>query len=258
VSKKAKTDPVKHQETKNRPALKISFINMIPLGIVLLVFIILWFKPYKFKLVDPWYEGMVLMDSASKATDIVQRNLLFDQAGKSLAEQVQKHPYHARVHYLYGAYWYNRQNWDSAIFQGKEAIRLGAGGLVNQIEFEAQKLLNAALVYKVMPLINSGNYNEAAGVLENAKTPNMVNPVIDKYRGIIYSRQGNPDSALACFLGYGASNPNDVDNLTNIGIIYAQKNRRDSAMIYINRALKLDPNNANAKLLNSQLNNQLQ
>jgi hypothetical protein len=38
-------------------------------------------------------------------TDANQRNILLGQAGKILVEQVQKHPYHARVHYLYGFYW---------------------------------------------------------------------------------------------------------------------------------------------------------
>jgi len=117
-------------------------------------------------------------------------------------------------------------------------------------------MLNAALANKVPALLNTGNLNEAANVLEYAKTPEMYNAVIDKYRGVIYSREGNTDSALSCFLRYKASHPNDPDNLTNIAISYNQKNMRDSARLYINRALQLDPRNANANSINAQLNSQ--
>ncbi len=217
---------------------------------------IIWFKPFNVNLKDPWYEGAELIDSARNVTDTNQRKVLLSEAGKILAEQVQKHPYHARVHYLYGFYWFDRQNWDSAIFQQKEAIRLGVGGTVNQVEFSAQEMLNAALGNKMTAVLNTGNLKEAADVLEYAKTPEMFNPGIDKYRGVIYSRQGNVDSALFCFLRYKVSQPNDANNLTNIAISYNQKNMRDSALAYINQALKLDPTNANANVINSQLNSQ--
>src|SRR5258705_3153646 len=109
---------------KSRPALNISFLHFIPLCFSLIIFSILWFKPFDVNLKDPWFEGAVLIDSARKVIDTNQRKLLLDEAGKKLAEQVRLHPYHARVHYLYGYYWLNRQNWDSAIFQQKEAIRI--------------------------------------------------------------------------------------------------------------------------------------
>jgi tetratricopeptide (TPR) repeat protein len=176
-----------------------------------------------------------------------------EQTGKKLAELIRLHPYHARVHHFYGYYWLIRRNWDSVIYQEKEAIRIGAGGVVNPVEYEAQELLNEALDKKVTPLINTGKYNEALVVLENAKTPNMINPEIDNYRGIIFSRQGNSDSALACFIRYKQSNPKDANNLANISISYLQKNNRDSARKYINDALKIDPNNAQAKQANAQL-----
>ena len=258
VTKNKNVKPIteKHSGMKSRPALNISFPHFIPLCFSLIIFSILWFKPFNVNLKDPWYEGAVLIDSARNAIDTNQRKVLLGEAGKILGEQVQKHPYHARVHYLYGFYWFDRQNWDSTIFHEKEAIRLGAGGAVNQVEYQAQEILNVALGNKVTPLLNSGNLNEAANVLDYAKTPEMFNPGIDKYRGIIYSRQGNADSALSCLLRYKAANPNDANNLANIAISYNQKNMRDSAQVYINQALKLDPGNANANFLNSQFKSQ--
>lgn len=256
TSKKEKVVTVKKTAARTRPSLNISLLHFMPLCFALFIFMIIWFKPFNVNLKDPWYEAAELIDSAKNVTDTTQQKSLKDQAGKKMAELVQKHPYHARVHYLYGYYWFNRQNWDSAIFQEKEAIRIGAGGTVNQVEYAAQDMLNAALSNKVIALLNTGNLKGAADVLENAKTPNMFNPGIDKYRGIIYSRQGNADSALSCFLRYKAADPNDANNLTNIAISYNQKNMRDSARVYINQALKLDPKNANANLINSQLNGQ--
>ena len=246
----------KKSVTKTRSTLPISYRHFLPLCFALFVFVIIWFNPFNVNLKDPWYEGAVLIDSARNVIDTNQRTVLLGKAGKILTEQVQKHPYHARVHYLYGFYWSALQNWDSAIFHQKEAIRFGAGGTVNQVEYKAQEMLNLALGNKVTPLLNSGKLNEAAGVLEYAKTPKMLNPAIDKYRGIIYSRQGNADSALSCLLRYKMANPNDANNLANIAISYNQKNMRDSAMVYINEALKLDPTNANANFLNSQLKSQ--
>jgi tetratricopeptide (TPR) repeat protein len=258
VTKNKNVKPIteKHSGMKSRPALNISFLHFIPLCFSLIIFSILWFKPFNVNLKDPWNKGGLLLDSANKTTDPNQRNILVEKAGKILAEQVQKHPYHARVHYMYGYYWFMLQNWDSTIFHQKEAIRIGAGGIVNQVEFAAQDILNAALNNKVPALMNSGNLKEAADVLENAKTPQLLNPNIDKYKGAIYSRQGNADSALFYFLRYQVSNPNDANNLTNIAISYNQKNMRDSALIYVNQALKLEPTNANANLIKSQINSQ--
>jgi len=263
-NKKRSKAPIKNEKviaekklvTKARPALHMSYRHFLPLCFALFVFLIIWFNPFNVNFKDPWYEGAVLIDSARNVIDTNQRNILLGNAGKILTEQVQKHPYHARVHYLYGFYWSALQNWDSAIFHQKEAIRLGAGGTVNQIEYKAQEMLNLALGNKVQALLDAGKLNEASGVLEYAKTPEMLNPAIDKYRGIIYSREGNADSALSCLLRYKIANPNDANNLANIAISYNHKNMRDSALVYINQALKLDPTNANANFLNSQLKSQ--
>ena len=263
-NKKRSKVPIKNEKviaekksvTKSRPALHISYRRFLPLCFTLFVFLIIWFNPFNVNLKDPWYKGAVLLDSARKEIDPNRREVLLSVAGKILSEQVQKHPYHARVHYLYGFYWSAVQNWDSAIFHQKEAIRLGAGGTVNQVEYKAQEMLNLALGNKVQALLDAGKLNEASGVLEYAKTPEMLNPAIDKYRGIIYSREGNADSALSCLLRYKIANPNDANNLANIAISYNHKNMRDSALVYINQALKLDPTNANANFLNSQLKSQ--
>lgn len=256
TNKNEKVIAEKKSVTKTRPALHISYRRFLPLCFTLFVFMIIWFNPFNVNFKDAWYEGAVLIDSARNVIDTNQRNVLLGKAGKILTEQVQKHPYHARVHYLYGFYWSALQNWDSAIFHQKEAIRLGAGGTVNQVEYKAQEMLNLALGNKLTPLLNSGKLNEAAVVLEYANTPEMLNPAIDKYRGIIYSRQGNADSALSCLLRYKVANPNDANNLANIAISYNQKNMKDSAQVYVNQALKLDPANANANFLNSQLKSQ--
>jgi len=256
TTKKEKVIAEKKSVTKTRSVLHFSYLQFLPLCFALFVFMIIWFKPYNVHLKDPWYEGAVLIDSARKLSDPNQRNVLLNEAGKILTEQVQKHPYHARVHYLYGFYWYDRQNWDSTIFHQKEAIRLGAGGTVNQVEYNAQEILNTALGNKVTALLNSGNLKGAADAVEHAKTPEMINPGLDKYKGIIYSRQGYSDSALFYFLKYKSANPNDANNLANIAISYNQKSMRDSAIVYINEALKLDPTNANANYLNSQLKSQ--
>ena len=254
--KKENVVAVKKTVTRPRISVKFSYLNFIPICCALVVFMVLWFNPFKVKVKDPWYEAGALIDSTNKISDPNQRDLLLEQARKKLVVEIQKHPYHARVHYIYGFYWYMKQNWDSTIYQQKEAIRIGAGGAVNQVEFGAQDILNIALGNKITPLMNAGNFEEAIKVLENAITPEMYNPVIDKYKGVIFSRMGNVDGALSSFLKYHSARPKDAENLTNIAVMYNQKSMRDSAMVYVNKALLVDPNQATANLIKSQLNSQ--
>lgn len=239
-------------------AFKFNIRDFIPVTLAFIIFLFLWFKPYEVKLIDPWFDAIPLIDSAKKVNDPILKEKILSQAGQLMGEQVRKHPYHARVHFLYGYYWFQRQNWDSVIFHQKEAIRLGAGGTVNQIEYEAQNMLNSALINKVMGLCTEGKYNQAFETVEKSRTANMVNPDLMKFKGLIYSREGKADSALVYLLKYNKTNPNDADNLSNIGIAYAQRNRRDSALIYIEKALQINPENANAKYVKAQLAGQKQ
>ncbi|HEX6848651.1 MAG TPA: hypothetical protein VF144_16815 [Chitinophagaceae bacterium] len=255
-TKKENVIGAKRTVTPPGVSLRFSYLNFIPISCALVVFMILWFNPFNVKLKDPWYEAGVLIDSVRKVSDPDQRELLLEQARKKLVVQIQKHPYHARVHYIYGYYWFMKQNWDSTIYQQKEAIRIGAGGAVNQVEYGAQDILNIALGNKITLLMNAGNLEEATKVLENATTPEMYNPVIDKYKGVIFSRMGNIDGALSSFLKYHSARPNDAENLTNIAVMYSQKGMKDSAMAYVNQALLVDPKHANANLIKSQLNSQ--
>ena len=236
-----------HTTATKKENFKFNLKDFIPLMVALAIFFFLWFKPYNVKLIDPWYQGIVLIDSANKQSDPILKNKLLDEAGKSLKSQVQAHPYHARVHHLYAYYWYNRQVWDSVIAQEKEAIRIGAGGIVNQVEYEAQNMMNSALLNKLNGHFVRQQTDSALMTLRNTHTPNMPNPTLDKYYGIAFARKGMQDSALWYYRRFQAFNPNDFDVNYNMAITFIQQNQADSARFYAQRALVIDPNNQAAQ-----------
>jgi hypothetical protein len=103
-------------------------------------YLFFWNAP-KIHLMDPWYEAYHQVNLAMNTQDPVMKRQLLDQGGGALKELCRKYPYHARVHYLLGCYYDYTGNYDSAIVHAKEAIRLGSGATVNQVDDIAAQLL---------------------------------------------------------------------------------------------------------------------
>jgi Flp pilus assembly protein TadD len=61
--------------------------------------------------------------------------------------------------------------------------------------------------------------------------------------GTLYLELGDLDHARACFVQMLEYQPDDHQALNNLGIVYYRQNMPDSALIYLNRALAIDPGN---------------
>lgn len=222
-------------------------------GVGLLLFFFFWFKPVTVNLIDPWYNGTILLDSAQKVQDPTQKAELIAKGGALLREQVNMHPYHARLHYLYGYYYYVKQDWDSCVIEEKKAIDIGAGGIVNQVEYQAAEMLNAALGNKLNAVMNT-NPELAKKYIQDAVSPRFYNFTLDKYRGMLYTNTRQYDSSRVAFRRFLRFAPNDYDVLYNMAVSFAMSNQKDSAIYFASMASQVNPQNPTAQNLINQLN----
>jgi tetratricopeptide (TPR) repeat protein/S1-C subfamily serine protease len=105
---------------------------------------------------------------------------------------------------------------------------------------------------------NANLYNEKALILSELKRyPEAeaahnqaikLNPRSAFYsnRGVLYDNQGKVDLALADYNKALALNPNDADACNNRGLLYYNQGKVDLALADYNQALELDPNNVDA------------
>jgi hypothetical protein len=106
-------------------------------------YLFLWNAP-KINLRDPWYEAFSQVNAGMRTQDPVLRQQLLDRGGGALKELCGRYPYHARVHFFLGCYYEYTGCYDSAIVHAREAIRLGSGAEVNQVDGMATELLNSS------------------------------------------------------------------------------------------------------------------
>ena len=136
-------------------------------ALFLLAYLLVWFVPPP-KLEDRWNEALTLVNAARAASDAAEKKALLDSAGGRFAELLRDHPYHARVQF-YAAYYYNDAgDYDASIAHAKEAIRLGSGARVNQVDGIAGDVLADAALRKARPLLERNDYAGARAVIDDA------------------------------------------------------------------------------------------
>jgi tetratricopeptide (TPR) repeat protein len=230
--------------------------KIILFGLPLLGFVILfslWFEFYKPKVTDEWYRGVMLVDSANKTTDQIIKKHLLDSGRQILQKQVQLHPYHARVWYLYGYYFLVTGNWDSCIYADKKAIELGAGGVVNSVEYVASEHLNYALEKKLSEVTDLEN---SMKVLNNASVQNFQNNSIDRFRGMIFYNYEQIDSSNFYLERFYKNVPNDFNVLSILAYNYFRLGSRDKALFYANEARKIKSDDPGLNNLINKLQSQ--
>jgi Flp pilus assembly protein TadD len=193
----------------------------------LLVVAFLWFSPIKPEVLDPWHRGTALLEEAKKESDTDIRNEKIRKAGEILHEQIALHPYHARVWMLLGYYQLEVGKLDSCIESQKNAISIGSGGKVNEIDHDAKELLNAALVQKISA---SADMDAALKTIRAAAIEGFENSMLDKYCGIVFSKYGLKDSSTFYLEKYIQKFPDDAEVLANIAFNYYLGGNRDKAL----------------------------
>ncbi len=234
------------------------------LGVTVLLFVLIWIEPPMHDFQDPWYTAIRLVDSSRKVQDPTLKEKLLEEGGSMLKSLSAKHPYHARVHYFLGVYYSMKQDWDNAIAEHTKAVEIGSGGLVNNVEFDAQRDLIGALFSKANSLLDKKlidssikYYNSALDQSKKLRMtkkladlmPHLINNLSVAYmqKGNELNRNGNLDSALACYEQSVSVNPRRADALNNIGTIYSKKGNRQKALEYFNKALQVEPENQSAR-----------
>ena len=81
---------------------KIRYYSLPFFGFFILFFI--WFELYKPQVINEWIKGTILIESATQTQDPASQNLFLEKGKAVLKQQLQKHPYHARIWHLYGQY----------------------------------------------------------------------------------------------------------------------------------------------------------
>lgn len=242
--------PKKEKNSYNPSAIKRIFLFGLPsLGVIFIFFI--WFELYTPKVIDDWFQGAKLVDSATKTADPIIKKYLMDRGGLILKKQVNLHPYHARVWLLYGQYFSLNNIWDSCIYAEKKAIEIGAGGVVNNIEYMASDNLNYALGKK---LTGIHNLDSSIKVIDDAITPNFENSTIYKFKGFTYYNYNQIDSCIVYLERFYSKVQNDFDVLDILAFSYSRKGIYDKALFYATEAKKIKNDNPGINKLINQLN----
>lgn len=221
-------------------------------SLVVLVFVIIWGEFYTPKVMNPWQEGLIWIDSAKTETDTILKAEFLQTADEIFTEQVNEHPYHARIWMMKGYYHLQTKEWDSVIACEKKALEIGAGGVVNRIDVDAVNMMGAALLNKV----NKLNMDTTAifNLLDSAEIDGFENFKILWLRGAINNQAGRPDQGVKYLRRAYQLNVRDFDILYHYAFALAQTGKTQKAKARLQQALQIQPNNTSAKNLMNQLN----
>jgi len=226
------------------PAVKIA--QFVVPTLMLLIYLYLWFGP-AVTVTDPWSDDAELLDSATKMTDPAQRSAAFEKAGTDLKRLIAEHPYHARVHYYLSFYYLSTRQLDGAIASAKEAIRLGSGGMVNQVDGDARELLVEATLQKAQPLLASQNFNGAYQVLHDSYASADRDKRLLLALGNVCRSKNDNDCAIEYFEAALKVDPGNAEIYMALGDTAKSQGRVAKAIEYLEKAVALDPKSSNAQ-----------
>jgi len=222
----------------------------LPVISTLLIFVI-WFKLYHPIVIDRWNLGIIYVENSQQIKDISASESQLEKGGAIIKEEIKNHPYHARVWHLLGKYYLAKENWDSCIYAEKKAIELGSGGVVNQVEFMAADNLNLALQKK---LNLASSLDTSLLFIKEAELSKFDNFVLDKFRGMLYSKYKMPDSSIVYFKKYIVTYPDDGYVLMKIAENYMRKNDKKNAELFLNKAKLYEGENPQLDSLSNKIN----
>ena len=234
------------QGSSSAKRFKMSFLvgknlfTVLPLIIFIVLYTSAWILPEP-QVIDPWYKAIKLIDSSKKVSDPTYKNQLIEQAGKELKQLLSLHPYHARLYYFMGYYFYHTGNWDSSIAYEKKAIKMDSGSVWNKIDIEANDLIIEAYLNKSRILATSNQIEKAKEALLETLPYKPTDFNVYKNLGNIYFIQNLLDSATYFYKQAISYKTDDADIYNNIGIIASKFNKLSEARQYFEKALQINP-----------------
>lgn len=236
----------KAQSQNSSPGFKI----YIPVAVAIIIFLLAWVD-YDVDVRDPWYKAVGKVDSAARSQDPQVKQKLLEEGGSELKELLKEHPYHARLYFFMGYYYFQKQEWDSVIANCEIAIEKGKGALVNQVDVVAADLLAKACVNKANAYTSKkSGWRYALDAMELAIYHNPRKADLYAHTAQIHTQINQLDSAINYYKGALSINPNfgpAKQNLANLlfqyGNFYARSNNFKVAENFFRDARNLMPNN---------------
>jgi tetratricopeptide (TPR) repeat protein len=240
--------------SKDSPALikEKNTILYIYAGFIIFIFLLVVIPDTKFD--DPWNKAVTEFQDAIKLTDKVKQTEIFKNSINVLNYQIHEHPYHARLYSMLGFMYLATGNWDSCIANQVKAIKIGSGGLVNQVEFKAADMIVNATVSKAQYFLNANDSIGCMNVFRHSLSLIPENQTLLKITGGFFTEFGQPDSALKYLYPSAKINPRDPELLYLLGYSYFMKNIPDSAKFYLSNAITINSNYEQAKNLLNKIN----
>jgi len=221
-------------------------------ALFLVVFLFLWFAPHV-TLEDSWNEGVNLVNASRVINDPATKQATLDKAGVVIKDVVRLHPYHARAHFFLAYYYDDAGDYDAAIAEAKEAIRLGSGGTVNQVEHIARDVIVDASIKKAKPLTARKDYAGARRILEDAYAIQPASRSLLTALGNLAALEQSWDSEQKYFGQLLEIDPKDDETWFVMARIALARNRTPEALGYLEKSVALNPNRAAAQDLLSKL-----
>lgn len=241
-------------QDKKKP-LKFSFSDprfraVLLLIAAIVIYLLVW-TPEGPEVVDPWFKAARLVDSSRKVDDPQLKSQLLQEGGNSLRNLAEKHPYHAKVHFLLGFYYLTAHKWDSAISEHQKAIKIDSGATINAVAPDAIRQLCLATINKTKPYMQKREFSKALDTLNKyAYYYKPYSAELCTHYGIIYHNMGILDSAISHYNFALRINSNHKPARNNIAIAlftkgnnFLKKGKADKAISYYQNALKATPNN---------------
>ena len=222
-------------------------------GLIVFIFLLVIIPDTKFD--DPWNKATNEFQEAMKYTDKAKQSEVFKKSIDAMISLTHIHPYHARLYNMLGFMYLATGNWDSCIANQAIAIKLGSGGLVNQVEFQAADMLINATISKAQGYIKNRDTTGCMNVFRQSLSIIPDNQQLLKITGGFFTEIIQPDSSLKYLQSSAKYNPNDPEVLYLIGYSYYLKNVTDSAKTYLSKAIALHSNYEQAVNLLNKINN---
>jgi len=233
-------------DTRRHPAVVIY-------ASLLIIFVGIIITP-KLDFNNPWNVIANKFEAAKKISDPNARNQVFVESLREMIELRDKFPYHGRL-YLNTAYlFFSAGMMDSAIHNSSKALELGGGGTVNKIDQMAFDIFTKATIQKAGSYFSKGDTANSLLTFKKSLYMMPTNPAISRIIGNFYANFGSTDSAFRYLANAQKFAPNDADIYYSIGLSYFRLKKFDSAQIFLNYSLKINPNYQNSKELLNQIN----
>lgn len=217
----------KAKKTTEKPKFEWSWKNKkfraaVPLVIIAVLYLLVWTGKGE-KPTDPWYEAARLVDSSRKIESKQLSSRLYSEGLEKLQDLTEKHPYHARVHFLLGYAYMVGKRWDSAMSHFKTTIEIDSGNTINPVAPDAIRQYSMALVFKSNPYFQQKKYADALEILDKGKMYADFSPQLSTQLGMTYHNLGQVDSAEHYYTIAINSDPDFNPARNNLSLLLKRK-----------------------------------